>query len=101
MAEDLAFKIQLGVILPKMKEKLSAEVSVIVEDVVNIVQAGTRADEEFSMDPVKEMIMKDFDIFLTDCILPELEKKLAPPEEEAPVEEAAEEEAPAEEPVEE
>ena len=93
MPEDLAFKIQLGIILPKMKEKLAAETSIIVEDVVNIVKAGTRADEEFSMEPVKEIIMKDFEIFLDDCILPELEKKLSPPEEEVPAEEASEEEA--------
>jgi hypothetical protein len=44
------------------------------------------------MEPVKEMIMKDIDIFLTDCILPDIEKKYAPP----PAVEAAEESAEAE-----
>ncbi|QFY43682.1 hypothetical protein F6R98_14475 [Candidatus Methylospira mobilis] len=90
MSDDLAFKIQLGVILPKMKEKLTTELSSIVEDVVKIVQAGNRAGEVFEMEPVKQIILKDFDIFLTDCILPEIERKLAP----APVEEASAAEAP-------
>jgi len=33
MSEDIAFKIQLGVILPKMKEKLATEVTAIVEEI--------------------------------------------------------------------
>jgi hypothetical protein len=92
MSEDLAFKIQLGVILPKMKEKLTSDVGVIVEEMVNIVKAGTREGEEFSMDPVKEMIMKDFDIFLTDCILPDIEKKMSPELDEVSGEEEVSEE---------
>jgi len=45
------------------------------------------------MEPVKEMIMKDFEIFLTDCILPGVEKKLSPPVEETADESASEESA--------
>ncbi len=95
MAEDLAFRIQLGVILPKMKEKVSGEFSKIVEELVSIVKAGTREGDEFSMDSVKEIIMKDIEIFLDDVILPEIQKKISPPEEE--VEEEAEETEEAEE----
>ncbi|MFN5744833.1 MAG: hypothetical protein ACK443_01885 [Methylococcaceae bacterium] len=92
MSEDLAFRIQLGVILPMLKEKLSADISVIVEEVVKIVKAGNREGDVFEMEPVKEMIMKDIDIFLTDCILPDIEKKYAPP----PAVDVAEEPAEAE-----
>jgi len=35
------------------------------------------------MDAVKEIIMKDLEIFLDESILPEIDKKLNPPEEEA------------------
>ena len=35
------------------------------------------------MDTVKEIIMKDLEIFLDESILPEIDKKLNPPEEKA------------------
>lgn len=47
-----------------------------------ILKAGSREGEELSMEPIKEIIMKDLEIFLGDCILPDIEKKLKPPEEE-------------------
>jgi hypothetical protein len=93
MSEDIAFKIQLGVILPKMKEKLATEVTAIVEEIAGFANAGIRDGDQFEMEPVKEMIMKDFEIFLTDCILPGVEKKLSPPVEETADESASEESA--------
>ena len=44
------------------------------------------------MDEVKDVIMKDLEIFLTESILPEIEKKINPPAEEstAQVEESLE-----------
>lgn len=90
MSEDLAFRIQLGLLLPKMKEKIAGELSAIVDELVNILKAGTREGEELTLEPVKEIIMKDFEIFLDDCILPEVEAKLKPPEEDKMEEEAAE-----------
>ena len=44
---DIAFRIQLGIILPKLEEKLSAELSTIVEDLANIIKAGTLSDALF------------------------------------------------------
>jgi len=50
------------------------------------------------MDAVKEIIMKDLEIFLDESILPEIDKKLNPPEEvAAESEEKAEESEGAEE----
>ncbi|MCP4176314.1 MAG: hypothetical protein GY756_00940 [bacterium] len=78
MSEELAFKIQLGVILPKMKEKIEEDISAIVKEVSNYVSAGCRFDEKVELAPIKEIIMKDFEILLEDLILPKLEKELKP-----------------------
>ena len=81
MAEDIAFRIQLGIILPKLKDKLAGDLSEIVEELVTIVQAGTRNVEDVSLDEVKALIMKDLEIFLDDAIFPPIEAKLNPPQE--------------------
>ncbi len=90
--DEISFKIQLGLILPRMKEKIGSELTNIVEELVDIVKQGMRAEDEFEMAPIKEIIMKDFEIFLDDAILPDIEKKVNPPEEE-PAEEPQEDEA--------
>ena len=81
MTDDIAFKIQLGLILPKLKEKVSKEMSEIIEELAGIVKAGSLEEDNVPMDQVKEIIMKDLEIFLDDSILPEIDKKLNPPEE--------------------
>lgn len=81
MADDISFKIQLGLILPKLKEKISGDLSAIIEELALIVKAGSLEENTVSMDAVKEIIMKDLEIFLEDSILPEIDKKLNPPEE--------------------
>jgi hypothetical protein len=92
MSDDIAFKIQLGLILPKLKEKVSGEMSAIIEELAEIVKAGSLGEDKVSMDAVKEIIMKDLEIFLDESILPEIDKKLNPPEEKAEeTEETAEE----------
>jgi len=92
MADDIAFKIQLGLILPKLKQKVSKEMSEIIEELAQIVKAGSLGGGNVPMDAVKEIIMKDLEIFLDDSILPDIDKKLNPPEEKAqePEEEAEE-----------
>jgi hypothetical protein len=92
MSEDIAFKIQLGIILPKLKDSIGSNLSTIIEELVTILQAGTlEGEESVSMDAVKGIIMKDLEIFLDDSVLPPIDKKFNPPIEE-PVAEAAEEE---------
>jgi hypothetical protein len=81
MADDIAFKIQLGLILPKLKEKISGDLSAIIEELAEIVKAGSSEGDEVPMDAVKEIIMKDLEIFIDDTILPEIDKKMNPPEE--------------------
>lgn len=90
MSDDIAFKIQLGLILPKLQEKISADMSAIIEELAEIVKAGSLGEDNVPMDAVKEIIMKDLEIFLDESILPEIDKKLNPPEETA---EDAEDEA--------
>ena len=83
MSDDIAFKIQLGLILPKLKEKVAKEMSEIIEELANIVKAGSLEENNVPMDQVKEIIMKDLEIFLDDSILPDIDKRLNPPEETA------------------
>jgi hypothetical protein len=94
MSEDLVFRIQLGVILPKLKETIAADLGKIIEELVGILQAGTRGGEELEIEPIKQIVMQDLEILLDDAILPDIEQKLKPPEEaaEEEEEEAAEEE---------
>jgi len=83
MSDEIAFKIQLGIILPKLKENVASNLSEIIEELVTILQAGTLAGEEsVSMDAVKEIMMKDLEIFLDDTVLPPIDAKFNPPPEE-------------------
>jgi hypothetical protein len=92
MADDIAFKIQLGLILPKLKDKISGDLSAIIEELAQIVKAGSPEENKVPMDAVKEIMMKDLEIFLDGSILPEIDKKLNPQEEKAEeTEEPAEE----------
>lgn len=98
MSDDIAFKIQLGLILPKLEEKVAKEMSAIIEELAEIVKAGSLKENKVPMDAVKEIIMKDLEIFLDESILPDIDRKLNPPEEEAAeTEEKAEESEGAEE----
>lgn len=90
MSEDLAFRIQLGVILPKIREKMTADLTEIAGDVVRFVSEGSQSGEALEADPIKEMILKDLDIFISGEILPGVMKKFAP----APVAEESSESAP-------
>jgi len=83
MADDIAFKIQLGLILPKLKEKIAGDMSAIIEELAGIVKAGSLGEGNVPMDAVKEIMMKDLEIFLDESILPEIDKKLNPPQEKA------------------
>ena len=83
MSDDIAFKIQLGLILPKLKEKIAGDMSAIIEELAEIVKAGSLGEGNVPMDAVKEIMMKDLEIFLDESILPEIDKKLNPPQAEA------------------
>ena len=84
MSDDIAFKIQLGLILPKLKDKVSGELVTILRELVQIVSAGYVDDEEkVDIEQIKEVFMKDLEILLDKEIFPIIEKELAPPEDEA------------------
>ena len=90
MAEDIAFRIQLGLILPKIKESISNDLMKITEELVNIVQAGSLGDETVDLGAVKEILMKDLEIFVDNEIFPVIDRKLNPPAEESAAEDASE-----------
>ena len=97
MAEDIAFKIQLGLVLPKLEEQLAPSLTGIIEEVMDHLKKGTLAEEEGpTPQDVKELILKDLEIFLDNSILPAIAAKNAPVESTEPSAEPAPEEATAE-----
>lgn len=92
--EDFAFKIQLGLILPKIKDGIGAGLTEITEELVKIVEAGADEGEKVDLGMVKEVMMKDLEIYLDRNVMPAIDARLNPPE---PEPEPAAEEAPAEE----
>ena len=82
MSDDIAFRIQLGLILPKIKESISADLMKITEELVSIVQAGTIGDDALDLAAVKSILMKDLEIFVDNDIFPVIDAKLNPPAEE-------------------
>lgn len=97
MSDDIAFRIQLGLILPKIKKSISADLMKITEELVTIVQAGTVSDDPVDLTAIKGILMKDLEIFVDNDIFPVIDAKLNPPAEESDAEgddETGEEAAP-------
>lgn len=93
MSEDVAFRIQLGLILPKITDQIGSNLTSIVEELVTIVQAGTVADESVDLAQVKDIMMKDLEIYLDNSVFPDIDARLNPPAEEEPAEAEGEGEA--------
>lgn len=88
--EDFAFKIQLGLILPKIKSQIGSGISEITDELVNIVQAGADEGEQIDLAMVKETMMKDLEIFLDRDVMPAVDARLNPPEPAAPADDGGE-----------
>ncbi|RBO81904.1 hypothetical protein [Marinomonas aquiplantarum] len=87
MSDDIAFKIQLGLVLPKLDEQLKDPVTGILEEILDYLSKGTLPGEEKpTLEDVKALFMQDLDIFLDKTVLPAIDAKLNPPPE--PVAEA-------------
>ncbi|WP_330925939.1 hypothetical protein [Candidatus Sororendozoicomonas aggregata] len=96
MSEETAFKIQLGLTLPKIKEKLGNELHAIVEELALMFRSGnTESDDDVSADleAIKAIFLKDMDIYLDKEVIPVLKTSLAPEPEESSSEDAQPEEA--------
>ncbi|MCL6271848.1 hypothetical protein M3P05_18175 [Sansalvadorimonas sp. 2012CJ34-2] len=93
MSEDIAFRIQLGLILPKIKEKIGSDLTGIVQELAAILQSGSvdsEGDLEADLGAIKEIFMKDIEIYLDKEVMPVISASLAPAQEpEAGVEEGA------------
>lgn len=100
MSEDIAFRIQLGLILPKIKSGISKDIMKITEELVGIVEAGTLNEEKVDLAAVKTILMKDLEIFVDTEIFPVIDAKINPPVEEPEVAEEAEAAEAEEEPAE-
>ena len=62
----------------KLKAKIADSVSEMVGELVAMLKEESHEGEDLSIEPVKEIFMKDFEIFLADSILPDIEKQLHP-----------------------
>ncbi len=82
--EDISFKIQLGVILPKMAEEISDPILKIFDELVGFIKSAEADEENINKDEIKEILIKDFEIFLDKKIIPEsklLQEESKDPEE--------------------
>lgn len=76
MPEDIAFQIQLGIVLPKLKEKLTDNVLAIVEELACTISAGsTEQNSPFPLEEAKNIFLKDFEIFIDRSIMPSIRDK--------------------------
>lgn len=94
MSDNIAFKIQLGIMLPKLKSTIQTNLTSIIEDHINLVKEGTLEGEEApSLDDVKVLVMQSLEIFLDNVVLPSIDAKINPAvvEEEVIIEESVEE----------
>ncbi len=79
MSDDIAFKIQLGLILPKLKSQVSGELLTILRELVQVASAGHLDDDEpVAIEQVKDLFMKDLEILLDKEVFPIIEKELSP-----------------------
>lgn len=79
MSDDIAFKIQLGAILPKLKEKVKEGLTPIVQDHLNYLGEGTLDGEDrVSLQEVKAVIMQNLEVFLDTEVLPQIYEKFNP-----------------------
>ena len=80
MSEDIVSKIQLGLILPKLKEKVQGELTTIIEEqIIGHSKNGTLDDEEpVTIEAVKAVVMQNLETFLDKVVLPPIDKKINP-----------------------
>ena len=69
--EDISFKIQLGVILPKITEEISTPILNIFDELVGFIKSAGTNNEDINKDEIKEILIRDFEIFLDKKIIPE------------------------------
>lgn len=89
MSDDIAFRIQLGLILPKLQTAIKEDLSAISQELMGVIQAGSLEDETVDIDEIKSILMKDLEIFVDRDIMPPLDAILNPPVEEAVTEQDA------------
>lgn len=76
MPEDIAFQIQLGIVLPKLKEKLTDSVLAIVEELACTISAGSmEQNSPFPLEEAKSIFLKDFEIFIDRSIMPSIKDR--------------------------
>ncbi|WP_298774069.1 hypothetical protein [uncultured Shewanella sp.] len=88
MSDEIAFRIQLGLILPKLQAAIKEDLLAISQELMTVIQAGSLDDQTVEIGDIKAILMKDLDIFVDRDIMPPLDAILNPPVEEATAEEA-------------
>jgi len=90
MSDDIAFKIQLGILLPKLKSTIQSDLTTIIEDHIGLIKEGTlEGQEAASIEEIKGLMMQSLEIFLDNIIIPPIEAKMPKPEVAEPEAEAS------------
>jgi hypothetical protein len=86
-AEDIAFKLQRGFILPKLDEQLSAGLTSIIDEVMTCAVEGTLEQQaKPTMKEIKVLFIKSIETLLDKKVLPPIDEKFNPPVVEEPEE---------------
>ncbi|MCL1123692.1 hypothetical protein [Shewanella surugensis] len=99
-SDDIAFCIQLGLILPKLQATIKEDLLSISQELMTVIQAGSLDNQTVDINEIKNILMKDLEIFVDRDIMPPLDAILNPPVEdtvvaasEGDVEDASDEES--------
>ncbi|CAA0081774.1 Uncharacterised protein [BD1-7 clade bacterium] len=80
MSDDLAFTIQLGLILPKFDATIKEDLLTIARELTTTVESGSADGGPANLDEIKSLLLQDLEVFLDRTIMPQLHSEQAPAE---------------------
>ena len=81
MSDEISFRIQLGLILPKLQESLKDDLVKISQELMTIIQSGSLDDQKVEVEEIKNILMQDLEILVDRDIIPPIDAMLNPPSE--------------------
>jgi len=86
MSDEISFRIQLGLILPKLQESLKDDLVKISQELMTIIQSGSLDDQKVEVEEIKNILMQDLEILVDRDIIPPIDAMLNPPQEDTEAE---------------
>ncbi|WP_299009531.1 hypothetical protein [uncultured Shewanella sp.] len=81
MSDEISFRIQLGLILPKLQESLKDDLLKISQELMTIIKSGSLDDQKVESEEIKNILMQDLEILVDRDIIPPIDAMLNPPSE--------------------